>query len=215
MQIKLDMKILVFILIFYITHQIKIYALLMIFACLHEFGHLLTGLALGIKPIVIEIKPIGFSVELKNPISDYNKKFFNGNRLELKKIFVYTMGPVVNIILAILIYFFNIDILNKQELIYINLIIAFVNFLPMYPLDGGRIFKCIIYILFGVKKSYELTEKISLIVTVMALSLGSFVVLKVNNYGLVIMLMYMLFINISESRKIQKKLKLYELIDKQ
>lgn len=215
MQIKLDMKILVFVLIFYMTHQIKIYALLMIFACLHELSHLLMGLVLGIKPTVLEIKPVGFAVTLKNPIRDYNRKFFNGNILEFKKIFVYIMGPVCNIILAIIIYFTNIDFLLKQELMYTNLIIAFVNFLPVYPLDGGRIVKSILSIIFGLKKSYEITERVSLFVTVLTLAFGSIVVLKVQNYGLLIMLLYLLYINIVESKKIQKKIELYELINKE
>lgn len=215
MQIKLDMKILVFVLIFYMTHQIKIYALLMIFACLHELSHLLMGLVLEIKPTVLEIKPVGFAVTLKNPIRDYNKKFFNGNILEFKKIFVYIMGPVCNIVLAIIINFINIDFFLRQELMYINLIIALVNFLPVYPLDGGRIVKCILSIIFGLKKSYEITERVSLFVTVLTLAFGSIVVLKVQNYGLLIMLLYLLYINIVESKKIQKKIELYELINKE
>lgn len=215
MQIKLDMKIVFFLLIFYMTHQIKIYALLMIFACLHELGHLVAGLILGIKPTSIEIKPVGFSMTLKNPVADYNKKILRGNVLELKKIFVYISGPVINIVIAGIMYFINKNEIKMQELIYINLIIAFVNFLPIYPLDGGRILKSMLHITLGLKKAYELTEKISLSVTVLTLSIGSLVVLKVKNYGLLIMLMYLLFINISENRKIQNKLKLYEMISKE
>lgn len=214
MQIKLDMKILVFILIFYITQQIKIYALLMIFACLHELSHLLVGLILGIKPIILEIKPVGFSMTLKNPMESYNKKFYKANILELKKIFVYVAGPFFNIVLAIIIHFFNIDFFIKQEVMYINLIIAFVNFLPIYPLDGGRILKSIMSIMVGLKRAYIITEKVSLFATSFVLAFGSIVVLVVRNYGLLIMLLYLLYINFVENKKIQKKLELYELIDK-
>lgn len=215
MQIKLDMKIFVFVLIFYITHQMKIYALLMIFACLHELSHLLMGLILGIKPIIFEVKPIGFSLTLKNPIVDYNKKFYKANILELKKIFVYLVGPISNLLFAVAVYFINLDTLVKQELIYINIIIAFVNFIPVYPLDGGRIFKSTMSIIFGSKKSYEITEKVSLFVTVITLAFGSLVILKAQNYGLLLMLLYMLYINIRESKIIQKKLELYNLINKE
>lgn len=215
MQIKLDMKIVFFLLVFYMTHQIKIYALLMIFACLHELGHLIVGLTLGIKPTSIEVKPVGFSITLKNPIVDYNKKILRGNVLELKKIFVYIVGPVINIFIAGIIYLINKYEIKMQELIYINLIIAFVNFLPIYPLDGGRILKSILHITLGLKKAYELTEKISLSVTVLTLAIGSILVLKVQNYGLLIMLIYLLFINISENKRIQGKIKLYEIMNKE
>ena len=123
MQIKIDMKILIFLLIFYLTNQIKVYILLMIFACLHELGHLGLGLILGFKPISFEIKPIGFSASFYNLVKDYNKKILNGNILELKKIFVYLIGPITNIVLALIIYYIKMDALVKQELIYINLII--------------------------------------------------------------------------------------------
>ena len=214
MQIKLDMKILIFLLIFYITHQIKIYILLMIFACLHELGHLFLGLALGMKPLCFEIKPIGFSISLKNKVEDYNKKILNGNLLELKKIFVYLIGPVVNIICASMIFYFNIDVLLKQELIYINLIIAFVNFLPIYPLDGGRIFKSLVCIFCGLRRAYALTEKVSFIVMGMVLAVGSMLILKVQNFGLLIMIFYLAYVKIIETRKIRNKLRLYKLMEK-
>ena len=41
MQIKIDLKIFLFLLIFVITRQIKIYAILMLFAFVHELGHLI------------------------------------------------------------------------------------------------------------------------------------------------------------------------------
>ena len=41
MSIKIDLKIFLFIILFWLTSQIKIYAVLMIFALIHELGHLL------------------------------------------------------------------------------------------------------------------------------------------------------------------------------
>ena len=89
MQIKIDLKILIFVLIFLLTSQLRIYILLMIFACLHELGHLIIGLILGFKPTIFEIKPIGFSVSFNNPVKDYNKKILKSNVLEIKKIIIY------------------------------------------------------------------------------------------------------------------------------
>ena len=89
MQIKVDLKILIFALIFFLTNQIKLYILLMIFAFTHEMAHLITGVCLGFKPSVLEIKPIGFSISFINPIVDYNKKILKSNILELKKIIIY------------------------------------------------------------------------------------------------------------------------------
>ena len=213
MQIKIDMKILIFALIFYLTNQLNIYILLMIFACLHELGHLVLGRFLGFKPYMFEIKPIGFSVSFINPVADYNKKIKKANLLELKKIFIYLAGPIVNALLAIVIYFLNIDTVLKLECVYINIILILVNFFPIYPLDGGRILKSILCIFCGLKKSYIITEKISLIVTILILFISSIFVLKIHNIGFVIMVFYLVYVKIKETRIIEKKLEVYKLLE--
>ena len=53
MQIKVDLKILIFALIFFLTNQIKLYILLMIFAFIHEMAHLITGVCLVFKASVL------------------------------------------------------------------------------------------------------------------------------------------------------------------
>lgn len=47
----------------------------MIFAFIHEMAHLITGVCLGFKASVLEVKPIGFSISFINPIVDYNKRY--------------------------------------------------------------------------------------------------------------------------------------------
>lgn len=214
MQIKIDMKILIFVLIFYISNQLKIYTVLMIFACIHELGHLFFGKIVGFRPNCFEIKPVGFSVSFDNQIEDYNKKVFKGNMLELKKIFVYLIGPILNIILAMIIYHIEIDNLLKQNLMYINLIIAFFNFLPIYPLDGGRILKSTLCIFFGLKKSYIVIKIVSKVVAVTLIVMSSFLVLKVHNFGIAIISMYLLYIQMIESKRIDFKLRFFDLIEK-
>ena len=58
MKIRLHLKIFVFIAIFILTRQIKIYGILMLFAVIHELGHMLTGILLGFKPSSLEIMPL-------------------------------------------------------------------------------------------------------------------------------------------------------------
>ena len=75
MSIKIDLKIFLFILLFIITNQIEIYALVMSFAIIHELGHLLAGISLGFKPKSINIIPFGLQIEFKVHFEDYNKIF--------------------------------------------------------------------------------------------------------------------------------------------
>lgn len=210
MQIKIDVKILIFALIFYITKQLDLYFILMTFALFHEISHLIVGLMLGFKPYIFEIKPVGYSIAFNNPVADYNIKIKNGNLLELKKIFVYIAGPIFNLFFALFFCFYE----YKDELIYSNFVLFFINLIPIYPLDGGRILKSFICLLFGVKKSYVIVKNISSIFFIFFLVVCSMVIIKVNNYGLLLGILYLIVIKYRESKFINKKINMYETIDK-
>ena len=88
MSFKIDLKIFLFILIFYFIRQIDIYAYMMFFALVHELGHLFTGITLGFKPESIKITPLGFCINFKIPIDEYNKKINKSTLIDLKKIVI-------------------------------------------------------------------------------------------------------------------------------
>ena len=46
MRFKVDLKIFLFLFMFYFTNQIDTYLMVLIFAFIHEMGHLLSGLLL-------------------------------------------------------------------------------------------------------------------------------------------------------------------------
>ena len=57
MHIKINLKVFIFLLVFLLTRQMKIYAILMLFAFIHELGHLTAGLCMGLKPQSLELAP--------------------------------------------------------------------------------------------------------------------------------------------------------------
>lgn len=57
MQIKINLQIFLFLIIFALTHQIQIYACIMLFAFIHELGHLTTGILLKLKPKTLSFMP--------------------------------------------------------------------------------------------------------------------------------------------------------------
>ena len=139
MRFRIDLKIFIFLILFYFTKQIKLYAMIMIFALIHEFGHLLAGVIMGMKPEKIEVMPFGVSISFKINVDEYNEKIKNGNVLEIKKIIVALAGPITNFIIILISCNLNLDLIKSMLIIYTNFLIMIFNLLPIYPLDGGRI----------------------------------------------------------------------------
>ena len=58
MKFRIDLKIFAFVILFFITKQIEVYALIMLFAIIHELAHLLAGVLLKFKPESISLIPL-------------------------------------------------------------------------------------------------------------------------------------------------------------
>ena len=212
MRIRINLKIFIFILIFLLTNQIKIYGILMLFALIHELGHLFIGILLGFKPTKLEIMPYGLSVGFEVKYDDYNKKIKKGNILSIKKIIIALSGPIINLIITVIFLLFNITFfgIERELVIYSNILIGIFNLIPIYPLDGGRIIKSILHIIIGLKKSYEYTNQISKITICLLTMLCSIAILYIRNIAILIILAYLWYLVITENRKYEKKRQLYE-----
>ena len=102
MRIKLNLNIFLFLILFFITNQIEIYALIMIFALIHELAHLSIGILLGFEADTFRIMPYGFSIEFKTKVQDYNKKIKKSNVLSIKKMFIALAGPLMNLLIVLI-----------------------------------------------------------------------------------------------------------------
>ena len=58
MRLRIDLKIFIFLFIFYLTKQMELYGFIMFFAFLHELGHLFAGILFKLRPEKIEDKYI-------------------------------------------------------------------------------------------------------------------------------------------------------------
>lgn len=168
MKLKIDLKIIIFLIIFWMTKQIKIYAIIMLFCFLHEIGHIITAKILKIRIKKLEILPCGFSSEF---IIDKGIKIKN---YEFKILIVSLGGPVTSLLLAILSECGCIRIpgISQPDVIYSNILILLFNLLPLYPLDGGRIIKGILNIKLGEIKADEIMNNVST-TTIIALTIIS------------------------------------------
>ena len=214
MRFRIDLKIFIFLIIFYFTKQIEIYAMIMLFALIHELGHLLAGILMGMKPEKIELMPFGVSISFKIKVEEYNKKIKKGNMLEIKKILVALAGPLTNFIIIIIASNINIDLFKALIVIYTNFLIMIFNLLPIYPLDGGRILKGILHINFGIQKSEFYTNIISKITVTIITILSSVLILYIHNIAIALIDMYLWYLVIKEDIIYKKREKILENINK-
>ena len=208
MQVKIDLKIFIFALIFIFTKQISLYAFLMIFALIHECGHLLAGIAVGLKPESIQIAPYGFSIGFKTNVDDYNKKIKNASILSLKKIIIASAGPFVNLLIILIVYIYYVCTKNiylfgigLDMIIYSNILICVFNLIPIYPLDGGRILKELIHIYHGIWKAHFYTNEISNISIIVLTAISSVLILMYKNIAILIVLVYLWVLILKENKR--------------
>lgn len=218
MQIIGKFQFIVLILIFCLTNQVELYISFIIFAIIHEMGHLLIGILIGKKIEKIRVMPLGVSITFKILVEDYNKKIIKGNINNIKNLLVAIAGPFVNFAIAIILY--NLSSLNilsfkyTEIIIYINLLIGFFNLIPIYPLDGGRIVKEILCITSGKKAALKLTNIISNVTIILLTVLSSILILIVKNIAIFFAIMFLWGLVIKENRNYSIIRKLYETVER-
>ena len=215
MTIRVDLKIFLFLLIFFLTNQIEIYILFMTFAIAHELGHLLIGILLGFRPKEINFIPMGLSIQFSVNYTKSSKKIANKKKLKLKKIFIIMAGPVTNFLISFFFIIFDMNIVSnlRENIIYSNLIIGFFNLIPIYPLDGGRIVKCIVNMKKNLVTSYKYTNFISKITLITLTAISSIAILYLKNIAILFIILYLWGIVIKENNIYINKMKLYKTIE--
>lgn len=214
MRFRIDLKIFLFLLLFYFTRQIEIYVIMIFFAVVHELGHLLMGLMLKMKPERIELMPFGLSISFKVNVQDINKKRGNGNQQIFKEILVASAGPLTNLIILIFTYVFFGNSNFSSLVIYANLLILIFNLLPIYPLDGGRILNGILHILFGRLEARSLSFDISMVVTIVLTAVSSIGILYFHNIAIFLIVLYVWLIVLKENIIYSRIKKLYQNMEK-
>ena len=193
MKIRIDLKILFFLALFYFTNQIKTYLLVLGFAFLHELAHMLVGLFLGVKPQAIEIMPFGFRMSLIPKKEDVETIIKKSNLVELKYIYVAIAGPFFNLVIATIFSYIGLKTNNEivDLITYSNLLIFIFNLIPIYPLDGGRILNSVLKI----NKGNIIADKIMKIVentTIILLTIiSSIAILYFKNIAILFIIVYL------------------------
>ncbi len=136
-------------------------------------GHAITGIILGYKLDKITIYPYGgittFNLPLNIPLK--------------KELIILIMGPIIQVIGYLILrnYYSNIKIYHYTLLIF--------NMLPIYPLDGGKIFNILCGYFFNYLKSFYITFFISIIFIILVIIYN----IKNFNLNLLLMIIFMFY----------------------
>ncbi len=199
MKIEINLKILLMLLLFFIFKNINMYCIFIIFIIIHEIAHLIVGLKIGGIPKKMTLNPFGISLEF----------YSYGKNNCLSKIIFYLIGPIANLICAII--FINLKNYSfyREEIIYTNLAIFMFNLIPIYPLDGGKIINEILKIFIDTSKSNEIMIIFSKLVLVIISFTYSIFIIKIKNIMILFLILYLWYLFIIEEKKyeIYKKTK--------
>ena len=218
MSLKIDLKIFLFLFLFLLTSQIEMYIILMIFAIIHELGHLVAGLILKFKPEEVKLTPVGLQIRFKIDSREYNEKIKEARSLNIKKAIIALAGPLTNLIIAVvtvIIGYFNANIQNTyiyQIIIYANFLIAMFNLIPIYPMDGGRVLNELLKIFIGNKKAYKITYIVSKTILILLTAVASILVLYIHNIAIVIILAYLWYLEVIEIRRYNRRKNIEKII---
>ena len=109
---------------------------------LHELGHSLVAIAHGIKVHTITLFIFGGIAQTEKEADTARTEFY-----------IAIAGPLVSLILAGFFYLLKLWSVSHSEtaaeafdwLTTINLVVAIFNLVPGFPLDGGRVFRALVW----------------------------------------------------------------------
>ena len=170
------------ILSFLFTGYIKNIILIYVIVFFHELGHIFIIKLLGYKIIRVDIYPSGGITRIDKKI---NTKLSHD-------ILIASFGLVFQILLTFLFTFFAslsyIRSSTYEMFLTYNTTIFVFNLLPIIPLDGYKLLRCIWEILFPYKKAFQISFVVSLISVLLFLTYHQ--IFSLNNYLIVTFLIY-------------------------
>jgi len=155
---------------------------------LHEGAHVLAAAAYGMKAESITLYPFGGIARVAiDPLDEFSE------------FFISIAGPALNLLIAGLLFpFVLFEVPVLYELALVNFIMAFFNMLPMYPMDGGRVFRALLSRKLGRRRATKIAIGTSLMLITSMGVVSAFFIPELCIISVV--LLVMLFLEIKRFR---------------
>lgn len=190
-KIKISPFCVLFIIICIFFHLVDEVLILFLFDLIHELSHLFWASIFKFKIKTIELHFYGFSMEMED--LSYKKI--------MQQVIFYLAGPFSYFISYLLLFsLFKINYISLYQFKVFNhenLFLALFNLLPLYPLDGGRIFQIIYRYNFPLKSAYRFQYAFS----GLSLILIFFILLKQRQILFLFLLLTYILVRITTLKK--------------
>ncbi len=139
--------------------------IVLLFLCvlLHEFGHIFTARAFGVRTPDVILLPIGGVSRLERIPEKPSEEFL-----------IAIAGPAVNVVIAAVLVLVgganlsadhlaaleSADVSMIDRLAVVNLFLAVFNLIPAFPMDGGRVLRALLAARLGYVRATEIAAMI-------------------------------------------------------
>lgn len=181
-KIKVHIDITIIIVIFLVVFFEKVrvyfsnYFVCFLFVAFHELAHIFVATILGIECIAVNIRLCGMNAVLRPK-----------NKLNIKWIYILIAGPLSNVILAVI--FNNVKLVRD-----VNLALASVNMLPIFPLDGYEILKTLLAFFMPKNKLEKVLKILKIVITTFIVLFGIYLLIFIKKPSVLIFVIYVIIL---------------------
>mgnify|MGYP002528073067 FL=1 len=193
-DIKIDIIFLIVMFIFFLYSKVRVFLssffICYLFIIFHEAAHMFVATLCGKEIETFNIGVFGVNINFKREHYNLENEYTFDKRGLVQNILIFIVGPISNLILAL--------IFKDVKIIYdINMFLCILNLVPIYPLDGYNILKNLLLFKVNYSKTLNIINILNYILLFILFLYSIFILIKLYNPSLILFLIYLIILKIS------------------
>lgn len=157
-----------------------------LFILFHELMHIFVGNILNKKLIKIKFSISGVCASFEK------EKYQNSKKEYYRNLFIYIAGPLSNLLLA---YIFKDNNMIRE----INVFLAILNLIPIFPLDGYNILLNMLKIIYNEKYILKFVRIIANIFMIIILFISLYQIKEYFKFSIIVFCLYLFILRINKN----------------